>query len=93
MLDDTSHINWQHREIFERGPHSLNPSCCSTRTTQKQPPPAESLHTIDSLGSLAYPQRPTAHTMAVEMEPFPRKSREQRPAIHQIGHKPRLGLR
>lgn len=86
MLDDDFHINWQHRETFERGPHFLNPPCWTTRTTQKQSPPAESLHTIDSLGSLAYPRRPTTHTMAVEMEPFPRKSREQ-------SHKPRLGLR
>lgn len=93
MLNHASHINWQLRATFGRGPRLLDPPCCSTRTTQKQSPLAESLHTIDSLGSLAYPQRPTTHTMAVEMEPFPRKSREQRPATHQIGHKPRLGLR
>jgi len=51
VLDKTSHINWQYRAIFQRGPHFLNPPCCSTRTTQKQPRLAEPLHTIGSLSS------------------------------------------
>lgn len=51
VLADSSHINWQHRATFKRGPQFLNAPCCSARTTQKQSPPAESLHTIDSLPS------------------------------------------
>lgn len=93
VLADSSHINWQRRATSKRGPQLLNPPCCSARTTQKQYPPAESLHTIDSLPSSLPAETHTARTMAVGMEPFPRKSREQSPATHHIGHKPRLGLR